>query len=81
MYSNRVVQHYTSNPIKAYAGVVDQPIVAVTYMLRGDQHISECINTLGLFALHDDVRIGFAVLYCSLNRLKHNITSLSSVYY
>jgi hypothetical protein len=40
-YSNRVVQHYTSNPIQAYTGVVEHPIVSITYMLRGDQHISK----------------------------------------
>ena len=33
------MQHYTSNPIQAYTGMVEQPIVSITYMLRGDQHI------------------------------------------
>lgn len=41
--SNRVVQHYTSNPIQAYTGIVEHPIVSITYLLRGDQHISELL--------------------------------------
>ncbi len=37
-YSNRVIQHYTSNPLSAYTGKLDTPIVSIHYILQGDQH-------------------------------------------
>ncbi|XP_064395949.1 intermembrane lipid transfer protein VPS13A-like isoform X2 [Halichondria panicea] len=36
---NRVIQHYTSNPLKAYTGQIDKPIVSIQYVLRDEHHI------------------------------------------
>jgi len=35
--SNRVIQHYTSNPLKAYTGDIPSPIISIQYILREDQ--------------------------------------------
>lgn len=41
-YSTRVIQHYTSNPLMAYTGKLDTPLIKISYNLRGGQHIGQC---------------------------------------
>ena len=42
-YRNRVIQHYTSNPLKAFTGKMEKPLISINYILREDsEHNSEC---------------------------------------
>lgn len=40
-----MVQHYTSNPLKAYTGQLDKPLVSIQYILRDEQHIGELVES------------------------------------
>ena len=33
-----MLQHYTSNPLNAYTGKIDQPMVRVEYLQQHEQH-------------------------------------------
>ncbi len=35
--SNRVIQHYTRNPLEAYTGDIPTPIISIQYVLRTDE--------------------------------------------
>lgn len=36
--SNRVLQHYTSNPLNAYTGRIDQPVFKAEYYMISKEH-------------------------------------------
>ena len=36
--STRLIQHYTRNPLTAYDGKLDTPLVTIKYLLRDEQH-------------------------------------------
>lgn len=46
-----MVQHYTSNPLQAFTGKIEKPLISIQYLLRTDkEHISECASLpLSLF--------------------------------
>ena len=58
-YSNRVIQHYTSNPLSAYTGRIDKPIFSVEYVLQNQEHF-------GMFCIAHHF-IAFLVFHFSLS--------------
>ena len=77
--SNRVIQHYTSNPLHAYTGVLDKPIVSINYLLRDNQHIGIneltfmrpacCLLCYTFYVLFSSENCLFSVLFSSENLL------------
>ena len=43
-----MIQHYTSNPLHAYVGKLDKPIVEIGYMMRQEEHSSKSAQLLVL---------------------------------
>ena len=66
-YSNRMIQHYTSNPIQAYTGKVEHPIVSITYVLRGDQHISKSDACYIVVLNHEINTRSYLVIFCNFS--------------
>ena len=46
--SNRVLQHYTSNPLNAFTGKIEQPILKLDYFLLNKEHSGK----IGTISLH-----------------------------
>ena len=39
-YRNRVLQHFTCNPLKAFTGKITEPLFKVHYVLKNNEHNS-----------------------------------------
>lgn len=39
-YRNRVLQHYTSNPLKAFTGKISEPLLKIHYIQINKEHTS-----------------------------------------
>ena len=40
-HRNRMLQHYTSNPLSAFTGKIDHPMVKVEYLQQHEEHFGE----------------------------------------